>query len=61
MQAVVRTYSGTGAKELLDVLETHKADVERLLRSVNGFVSYTLARSGQGGFSVDYMPGQGRC
>jgi restriction endonuclease Mrr len=26
--------------------------VEKLLRSVKGFVGYTLARSGDGGFSV---------
>ena len=52
MQVVTRTYSGKGAKELMDVLEKHNADVESLLRSVKGFVSYTLARSGDGGFSV---------
>jgi hypothetical protein len=52
MQAVVRAYSGKGAKELFDVLEKQKADVEKLMRSVKGFVSYTLARSGDGGFSV---------
>jgi restriction endonuclease Mrr len=52
MQAVVRTYSGKGAKALFDVLEKQKADVEKQMRSVKGFVSYTLARSGDGGFSV---------
>ena len=52
MQAVVRTYSGKGAKELFDVLEKHKADAEKLMRSVKGFESYTLARSSDGGFSV---------
>ncbi len=52
MNVVVRTYSGAGAKELFDVLEKHKADVESLMRSVKGFVSYTLARSGDGGYSV---------
>ena len=52
MQAVVRTYSGKGAKELFDVLDKHKADAEKLMRSVKGFVSYTLARSSDGGFSV---------
>ncbi|UCF76608.1 MAG: hypothetical protein JSU71_04880, partial [Betaproteobacteria bacterium] len=43
---------GAGAKELFDVLEKHKADVESIMRSVKGFVSYTLARSGDGGYSV---------
>jgi restriction endonuclease Mrr len=52
MQAVVRTYSGSGAKALFDVLEKQKADVEKQMRSVKGFVSYTLVRSGDGGFSV---------
>ena len=53
MQVVIREYSGKGAKELFDVLEKNKADVESLLRTVKGLVSYTLARSsGDGGFSV---------
>jgi hypothetical protein len=52
MHAVIRTYSGKGAKELFDVLEKRKTDVESLLRPIKGFVSYTLARSGDGGFSV---------
>ena len=52
MQVVIREYSGKGAKELFDVLEKNKAEVESVLRSVKGLVSYTLARSGDGGFSV---------
>ena len=52
MQAVIRTYSGKGAKELFGIVEKHTADVEKLLCSVNGFVGYTLARSGDGGFSM---------
>ena len=52
MHVVIRTYSGKGAKELFDVLEKRIADVESLMRSVKGFVSYTLARSGDGGVSV---------
>jgi hypothetical protein len=52
MQVVIREYSGKGAKELFDILEKKKADVENLLRTVKGLVSYTLARSGDGGFSV---------
>ncbi|HEX3350868.1 MAG TPA: hypothetical protein VHS58_22475 [Acetobacteraceae bacterium] len=52
MQAVIRTYSGKGAKQLFDLLETRKADVEKLLKAVKGFKGYTLARSGDGGFSV---------
>ena len=52
MHAVIRTYSGKGAKELFDVLEHHKADVETVMRPVKGFVSYTAARIGDGGVTV---------
>ena len=52
MNIVVRTYSGKGARELFDVLEKRKTDVEQVMRSVKGFISYTLARSSDGGFSV---------
>lgn len=53
MQAVNRTYSGAGAKELFDVLEKRHAEVESIMRAVNGFVvSYTAVRSGDGGFTV---------
>ena len=52
MHVVVRAYSGKGAKELFDVLEKRKTEVESVMRSVNGFVGYTLARSANGGISV---------
>lgn len=52
MQMVIRRYSGNGAKELLDLLEKNVAELQSVLRSVQGFVSYALARSGDGGFSV---------
>ena len=52
MHAVVRTYSGTGAKQLFDILHERKADVEAALSKVPGLVSYTLARSSDGGVSV---------
>jgi hypothetical protein len=52
MQVVIRKYSGQGAKALFDVLEKNAAEVQSLMSSVNGFVSYTLARSGDGGFTV---------
>ena len=52
MHAVVRTYSGKGAKELFDLLEKRKTDVEKLMRSVKGFVNYSLVRTTNGGFSV---------
>ena len=52
MHTVVRSYSGKGAKELFDLLEKSKADVEKTMRSVKGLVSYTLVRGTDGGFSV---------
>jgi ABC-type Fe3+-hydroxamate transport system substrate-binding protein len=52
MQAVIRKYAGKGAKELFDALEKNAADVQTRLRSVKGLVSYTLVRSGDGGYSV---------
>jgi hypothetical protein len=52
MHAVTRIYSGKGAKELFDVLERRKSDVETLIRSITGFVSFSLVRTADGGFSV---------
>ena len=52
MYTIVRSYFGKGSKELFDVVEKNKADVEKLMRSVKGFVSYAIVRSGDGGFTV---------
>jgi len=52
MHAVVRSYSGSGAKELFDLLEERKSEVEDVIRDVKGFVGYTLVRTGDGGISV---------
>jgi hypothetical protein len=52
MHAVVRTYSGKGAKELIDLIEKNKPEVEKLIRGVKGFVSYSLVRTADGGLSV---------
>ena len=52
MYAVTRGYSGKGARELIDVLEKNKADVEGLIKSIKGFVSYLVVRTSEGGFSV---------
>jgi hypothetical protein len=52
MHAVVRTYSGKGAKELIDLIEKNKPEVERLIRGIKGFVNYSLVRTANGGFSV---------
>lgn len=52
MEAVIRVYSGKGAKELYAALEKNATEVQVLMRSVKGFVGYTLARTESGGFSV---------
>jgi hypothetical protein len=52
MYTIVRSYFGKGAKELFDVVEKNKADVEKLMGSVKGFVSYAVVRSEDGGFTV---------
>jgi hypothetical protein len=52
MHAVVRTYSGQGAKELLDVLDKNKTTIEQLIRGIEGFVSLSLVRTDDGGFTV---------
>lgn len=52
MEAVIRVYSGKGAKELYAALEKNATEVQVLMRSVQGFVGYTLARTESGGFSV---------
>ncbi|HEY7990451.1 MAG TPA: hypothetical protein VID77_03590 [Stellaceae bacterium] len=52
MHAVTRTYSGKAAKELFDVLEKNKNEIEKLIRSIRGFVSFYLVRTSDGGFSV---------
>jgi len=59
MYAVVRNYSGAGAKELFDLLDESKTDVETGLRAVAGFVSYTLIRTNDGGVSVTVCQDQG--
>ena len=52
MHAVTRIYSGHGAKELFDLLEKRTSDVEGIMRSIDGFVSYLLVRTADGGTSV---------
>lgn len=52
MHAVVRMYSGAGAKKLADLLEGRKNELEGLIRGVKGFTSYTMIRTGDGATTV---------
>ena len=52
MYAVVRSYSGQGASELLEELEQRNEEVKELIGGVPGFVSYTALRSSEGGVTV---------
>jgi len=52
MYAVIRTYLGSGAKQLFELLQARRTDVEATLRTVPGLVSYTLLNTGDGGTSV---------
>jgi hypothetical protein len=52
MHAVMRNYSGTGAKKLFDILEKRAADVKEAIMPIKGFVSYSLVRTARGGFSI---------
>ena len=52
MYAVVRNYSGSGAAQLFDLLEERKSEVETIIRSVAGLVTYSLIRTNDGGVTV---------
>lgn len=52
MHVIIRTYYGKGVKRLFDIGEQHAAELQDLMRNVEGLVSYTLARDGRGGFSI---------
>jgi hypothetical protein len=52
MHAVVRTFAGPAAKQLFDMLEARRQEVETLIRPVRGLVCYSLIRTAEGGVSV---------
>lgn len=52
MYVVVRQYSGEGASQLFGELANRRAEVEEIIRGVSGLVSYTLARTDDGGITV---------
>jgi hypothetical protein len=52
MYAVLRSTTGNKANETARLLEQNKAEMEKLLRSVRGFVSYSLVRTDDGTVSM---------
>jgi hypothetical protein len=52
MHAVIRSYSGSGANELFDLLEERRSEIDDLMRPIQGLVSYVLLRTADGGASV---------
>jgi hypothetical protein len=52
MHAVIRSYSGPGAKELVDLIVQRKEEVEVILRGVAGFRSWMILRTEDGGATV---------
>jgi hypothetical protein len=52
MHIIIRTYYGKGVKKLFDIGEQHEAELQGLMRSIEGLISYTLARDRRGGFAV---------
>lgn len=49
MYAEIRRYSGEGVAALFDLIEECKGEIESLMRSIPGFVSYSLFRTEGGG------------
>ena len=52
MQVVIRKYSGKCGAALLDLLEKRTSELQSLMGSIKGLVSYTIARDAEGGFTV---------
>ena len=52
MHAMLRTYSGPGAKAFAKLMEERKADIEKIVKSVPDLVSYSVASTSDGAFSV---------
>lgn len=48
MHAMVREYTGQGAKELFDLLIEKRAEVEEKMSGVSGLVSYDFAQTDNG-------------
>ena len=52
MHAVIRAYTGPNAAQFIEALDRRQDELERLLTVIDGFVSYTLVRTREGGASL---------
>jgi hypothetical protein len=52
MHAVVRNYSGKGAKEMIALMEQRKAELDGIFHAIPGFVSYAAVKTDTGSFTV---------
>jgi len=61
MHAVTRTYSGHGAKELIDTVLKHQDEVTKLMRGVKGFVSYVIIKTDHGWMTATMCQDKSGC
>jgi hypothetical protein len=52
MHVTVRTYSGSGASELFDVIVDNEDEVRSLLTGIDGFRAYYLTPTDAGGCTI---------
>ncbi len=51
MHAEIRRYKGDGANALFELLEQRKSEIQSVMQTIPGFVSYSLMRTNEGGAS----------
>lgn len=61
MHAVMRSYSGASAMKLADRLEQRKDEVEKLIRTVPGLISWGMMRTGDGCVTFTLCKDKGGC
>ena len=61
MHVVTRTYSGPGAKELIDLVLKRQDEVTKLMRGVPGFVRYVIAKQGDGWMTATVCQDKAGC
>jgi hypothetical protein len=58
MHVVMRSYSGQGGSDLLDLLEQREQEVRELITGVPGFIHYVAFRTDDGGCTVTVCEGK---